>query len=171
MSDYNPYLVLGLPVRPDVTDDEVRAAWRRIAAATHPDLPDGGDPGRFAEAAAAYADLRTGYGRTEAYADLFTSPSRISENAAVARNRADAAAASAAPARKVRVATTRLTRLLRRARRGRPAILALRLLVATALVAIAVTIAGWQPATLAIAVGAFTWLTLTARYDLAPKHL
>ena len=29
---------------PDLTDDDVRAAWRRIAAATHPDRDDGGDP-------------------------------------------------------------------------------------------------------------------------------
>lgn len=70
MSDYNPFQVLGLPVRPDLTDDEIRAAWRIVAAKTHPDLPDGGDPDRFSLAAAAYADLRTPFGRTEAYADL-----------------------------------------------------------------------------------------------------
>jgi hypothetical protein len=62
--------ILGLDRRPDLTDDDVRAAWRRIAAATHPDRADGGDPGRFAEAAAAYTALRTASGRGEAYADL-----------------------------------------------------------------------------------------------------
>lgn len=59
VANYNPFGVLGLPTRADLTDDEVRAAWRRIAAATHPDRPDGGDPPTFAAAAAAYATLRT----------------------------------------------------------------------------------------------------------------
>jgi hypothetical protein len=70
---YDPFRVLGLPLRPDLTDDDVRAAWRRIAAATHPDRADGGDPGRYAEAAAAYTTVRTASGRGEAYADLITS--------------------------------------------------------------------------------------------------
>lgn len=65
----DPFAVLGLPARPDLTDDEVRAAWRRAAAATHPDRDDGGDPGAFAAAAAAYTTLRTVTGRREAYAD------------------------------------------------------------------------------------------------------
>src|SRR5205807_5432975 len=67
-----PFAALGLPARPDLTDDDIRAAWRRIAAATHPDRADGGDPARFAAAAAAYTELRTRYGRGEAYADLTT---------------------------------------------------------------------------------------------------
>ena len=50
----DPFRALGLEPRPDLTDDEVHAAWRRIASATHPDREDGGDPERFAEAAAAY---------------------------------------------------------------------------------------------------------------------
>jgi curved DNA-binding protein CbpA len=66
----DPFTVLGLPARPEVGDDEVRAAWRRIAAATHPDRADGGDPARFAAAAAAYTTLRTRSGRGEALADL-----------------------------------------------------------------------------------------------------
>jgi hypothetical protein len=65
----DPFAVLGLPARADVTDDDVRAAWHRIAASTHPDREDGGDPGRYAEAAAAYAALRTSYDRGEALAD------------------------------------------------------------------------------------------------------
>ena len=36
----NPFRALGLPERPDLTDEQVRAAWRNIAAATHPDRPD-----------------------------------------------------------------------------------------------------------------------------------
>ncbi len=66
----DPFAVLGLPARPDLSDDDIRAAWRRIAAAVHPDRADGGDPARFAEAAAAYTTLRTEFGRREAYADL-----------------------------------------------------------------------------------------------------
>src|SRR5437016_4896630 len=66
----DPFSELGLPARPGLTDDEVRAAWRRIAAATHPDRADGGDAARFAAAAAAYTAVRTGFGRTEALADL-----------------------------------------------------------------------------------------------------
>ncbi|HEX9031881.1 MAG TPA: hypothetical protein VF834_08525, partial [Streptosporangiaceae bacterium] len=60
----------GLDPAADLTDDDVRAAWRRIAAATHPDRADGGDPARFAAAASAYTDLRTAYGRGEARASL-----------------------------------------------------------------------------------------------------
>ena len=70
----DPFSALGLPAQADLTDDDVRSAWRRIAAATHPDRADGGDPGRFALAAAAYTMLRTRSGRGEALADL-ASPS------------------------------------------------------------------------------------------------
>ena len=66
----DPFAVLGLPALAELTDDDVRAAWRRIAAATHPDREDGGDPARFGAAAAAYALLRTSFGRGEALADL-----------------------------------------------------------------------------------------------------
>ena len=61
----NPFTALGLPMRPDLTDEQVRAAWRAIAAATHPDRPDGGDVGRYTAAATAYAQLRTAWGRSE----------------------------------------------------------------------------------------------------------
>jgi len=66
----DPFSVLGLPRAAGLSDDDVRAAWRRIAAATHPDRDDGGDPARFGAAAAAYATLRTAYGRGEALADV-----------------------------------------------------------------------------------------------------
>src|SRR5262249_55886130 len=66
----DPFTLLGLPARAGLSDDEVRAAWRRIAAATHPDRADGGDAARFAAAAAAYTALRTNFGRAEALADL-----------------------------------------------------------------------------------------------------
>src|SRR5258708_21728840 len=49
----DPFAVLGLERAAQLTDEDVRTAWRRIAAATHPDRADGGDPDRFALAAAA----------------------------------------------------------------------------------------------------------------------
>jgi curved DNA-binding protein CbpA len=66
----DPFTTLGLPAWAGLTDEDVRAAWRRIAAATHPDREDGGEPARFGAAAAAYATLRTSFGRGEALADL-----------------------------------------------------------------------------------------------------
>jgi hypothetical protein len=59
-------------------------------------------------------------------------------------------------------------RWLSRIRRGRPARLALRVLIAAALSAVAVAVAGSAPATPALITGALTWLLLTARHDLAP---
>ena len=70
MTDTNPFEALGLPADPGLGDEQVRAAWRAIAAATHPDRGDGGDLARYTAASAAYAELRTAWGRSEAYADL-----------------------------------------------------------------------------------------------------
>jgi hypothetical protein len=66
----DPFTTLGLPAWPGLTDEDVRAAWRRIAAATHPDREDGGNPARFGAAASAYATLRTPSGRGDALAEL-----------------------------------------------------------------------------------------------------
>ena len=66
----NPFAILGLPERPDLDDETVRAAWRAIAKATHPDRQDGGDLARYTQATAAYHELQTPWGRSEAYADL-----------------------------------------------------------------------------------------------------
>lgn len=70
----DPFRALGLDRRPDLADDDVRSAWRRVATATHPDRADGGDPAAFATAAAAYTLLRTAGGRGEALADLRSAP-------------------------------------------------------------------------------------------------
>ncbi len=64
----NPFEALGLPVRRDLTDEQVREAWRAIAAATHPDRSDGGDLARYTQASAAFAELRTPWSRSEAWA-------------------------------------------------------------------------------------------------------
>jgi hypothetical protein len=137
----DPFAVLGLPAQPEVGDDEVRAAWRRIAATAHPDRADGGDPARFAAAAAAYTTLRTRFGRSEALADIDGARRRV----------------HAGPAR-----------LLVRVWHGRPVLLALRLAVVAAVSAAAVAVAGRAPATPAVITGALTWFLLTARHDLAP---
>jgi hypothetical protein len=149
----DPFATLGLPAQPGLGDDEVRAAWRRMAAATHPDRADGGDPARFAAAAAAYTTLRTRFGRSEALADL-ARPARRPRPGRLGWQRA-----CAGPAR-----------LLARVRRGRPALLALRLTVVAAVSVTAVAVAGRAPATPALIVGAVTWLMLTARHDLAPPR-
>ena len=140
----DPFAALGLPARPDLTDDEVRAAWRRVAAATHPDRDDGGDPPVFAAAAAAYTDLRTEAARREALADR--------------------------PAPRHRGWGRRgRGRGWGRVRRGRPVILGLRLAVAAAASLAAVLAAGAQPASYAVITAALTWLIRTARRELAPR--
>ena len=73
----NPFAALRLPASPALTDEQVRAAWRTAAAATHPDRADGGNPPAYAAAQAAYAQLRTAWGRSEALADLAVLPARV----------------------------------------------------------------------------------------------
>lgn len=142
----NPFEVLGLPVSADLGDDDIRAAWRRIATATHPDRDDGGDPARYAQAADAYSRLRTPWDRGEARADLTAPHSRP----------------------RVRLPRVRLPRTGRPVR-GRPGVLVLRLACAAGVVVGAYLAVGCQPATPAIAAGALTWLIRTGRRDLAPK--
>jgi curved DNA-binding protein CbpA len=142
----DPFTVLGLPAAPGLTDDEVLSAWRRTAAATHPDRADGGDPALFATAAAAYTTLRTRFGRAEALADL---------------PHADVSGRQG-PGR------TAVGRYWSRARAGRPARLALRIAAAAAASLACLLAAGARPATFALITGALTWLVLTVRHDLAP---
>lgn len=141
LSGRNAFTLLGLNPEDQLTDDEVRAAWRRIAAASHPDRADGGDPERFAEAAAAYTELRTRFGRNEARAAL----------------------GEASPA-----STVRVRGLAGRIRRGRPVRLAIRICLAAVAGLAGVLAASGGPAGPALAVGAATWLVLTARADLGP---
>ena len=63
---WNPFEILGLPARRDLTDEQVDAAWRAIAVATHPDREDGGDLARYTQATAAFAELRIPWSRSEA---------------------------------------------------------------------------------------------------------
>ena len=165
----DPFAALGLPARADVTDDDVRAAWRRIAAATHPDRDDGGDPVRFAAAAAAYATLRTPFGRGETLADLAETaagPGWRRWTAPLARRIGGAAAAL--PGRRRRLAG-RPASAGQVASAGQPARralrLAVRLLAAAALGAFAFAAAGWSPGTVAVLAGAATWLAFTLRRE------
>jgi curved DNA-binding protein CbpA len=147
---------LGLAADLALTDDDVRAAWRRIAAASHPDRPDGGDPAAFAAAAAAYSVLRTRSGRGEALADLRQ-----------AQGAGGSSGVSLVPGVAGRGIQRAVSRLGWRLRRGRPWRLALRLAGAAAVGAIAVLAVGWQPAAYGLITGAVTWLVLTGRQDLA----
>jgi hypothetical protein len=151
----DPFAALGLPADPGLTDEQVRAAWRAIAAATHPDRSDGGNPARYAAASAAYAALRTAWGRSEAYADLI----------------AQAPPPARPPARR-RVPRSRLLRAVAlvpaRIWRGRPLRLIVRVLAAV-LLAVAVLHAGaGGPAEAGVVTGLGIWLALTMRADLAP---
>ncbi|MBO0825695.1 MAG: J domain-containing protein [Actinobacteria bacterium] len=150
----SPFDALGLAADAGLTDDDVRAAWRRVATATHPDRADGGDPDAFASAAAAYTLLRTRTGRGEALADL--------------RDPAGRSRRSWPVPRKKRLTTTATT-IAWQLGHGRPRRLALRLLGATAAGVIAVAAIGWQPASAAVITGALTWLLRTARADLAAR--
>jgi curved DNA-binding protein CbpA len=145
------FRVLGLDRRADLTDEDVRAAWRRVAAATHPDRADGGDPAQFAEAAAAYTVLRTPSGRGEALADLLGPSS-----------------SAAAPDTATGTSSV-LVRTWRQLRGGRPGRLVLRLTVIAAVAAVSVLAVGWRPASFAVIAGALTWLARTGRNDLADR--
>jgi hypothetical protein len=172
----NPFDALGLPARPDLTDEQVRAAWRTIAAATHPDRPGGGDVARYTEAAAAYAVLRTPWGRSEAFADLGAAADDTSPLPAVplSAGRGDGPPpASTGDARSARPADllAAVVQLPARIRHGRPLRLVIRALAAAvASVAVLALIPG-QPAAPALVTGLITWFLLTGRSDLSPRGL
>ena len=150
----NPFAALGLPARPGLSDDEVRGAWRAVAARTHPDRDDGGDPAAYSAATAAYAQLRTGWGRSEALADLAAAPYVPPAEPAAAGPAASAWQAMAI--------------LPARIRHGRPLRLAARAVIAAAVALLAVTVIPADPAVPAVAAGAFLWVAFTASGDLAP---
>jgi hypothetical protein len=159
-SPADPFSALGLPARPDLTGEQVRAAWRAIATATHPDRPGGGDPARYTAASAAYATLRTEWGRSEAYADLAPAgpplTGRIVPPAAV-------------PAAHPRVTWWRAVLLVpARIRHGRPGRLTARVALAVIAGFLATRAAAGGPVTAALITGISVWLVLTVRGDLAP---
>ena len=163
----NPFQVLGLPVRADLDDAQVRTAWKDIAAATHPDRPDGGDVACYTTAATAYAQLRTPWGRSEAYADL-----------AVAEPYVPAAGSS--PLRRpggklgpglllpARISPGRPLLLPARVRHGRPLRLLARALAAALLSLLVLALVPGQASGPAVVTGLVIWFFFTARSDLAP---
>jgi hypothetical protein len=169
----DPFAALDLPARPDLTDEQVRAAWRAIAAATHPDRRDGGNIARYTAAAAAYAQLRTAWARSEAYADLETTgQSATLPLPAVPPQSPEKGAHPTTPdhpTTPVRPATLARAVVLfpARVRHGRSLRLAVRMIAAVAMSAAVLAIIGGQPAAPAVITGIVTWLVLTARADLA----
>jgi hypothetical protein len=182
----NPFAVLGLPERPDLDDETVRAAWRQIAAATHPDRPDGGDLARYTQASAAYAELRTPWGRSEALADLAESSRRQGRldahpgrypgtDLAVAPDTdPDTEPLPAVPAQTPPPSAPPWQPLLNlawlpsRIARGRPGRLLIRAAIATGLsLAVLILIPG-RPAAPADVAGLVVWFVLTGRKYLAP---
>jgi hypothetical protein len=150
----NPFAALGLPAGPELDDEQVRRAWREIAAATHPDQPGGADPAAYAAASAAYAQLRTRWGRAEALADL-------AAGAPVPPH----ASPDPWPASR---AWHDIALLPARIRHGRPSRLVIRSLIAAAVAVLAVTLIPGTPSAPVVAAGCALWWALTARGDLSP---
>ncbi|HLN66308.1 MAG TPA: hypothetical protein VK280_03425 [Streptosporangiaceae bacterium] len=171
----SPFAVLGLPERPDLDDETVRAAWRAIAAATHPDRADGGDLARYTRATAAYAELRTPWGRSEAYADLAEQARR--EGRYDDRTDPGTEPLPAIPAVPGQAVLRPFSpwRLLfavvwlpSRIGRGRPLRLLIRAAVTAGLSLAVLALIPGQPAAPADVAVLITWFALTGRKDLAP---
>jgi hypothetical protein len=156
----DPFAALGLPARPGLTDEQVRAAWRHIAAATHPDREDGGDLARYTAAVAAYGQLRTAWGRSEACADL-TAPQAYTPPPAPDAAPAPPAARAAAMLRAACLFPARV-------RHGRPLRLVIRALAASVMCLLALHVAAGTPSAPALVTGIITWFAVTLRADLAP---
>jgi hypothetical protein len=159
---YDPFTALGLPVSPELTDAQVREAWRAIATTTHPDLPGGGDPARYAAASAAYTALRTPWARSEAYADLMdAAPSGPWPGDLLPPAPASPAGQPVSPWRAALLVPARI-------RHGRPARLLMRIVAAVVLAVLVLHTGAGTPAVAGLLTGIATWLVLTARGDLAP---
>jgi len=165
----NPFDALGLPVRRDLTDEQVRGAWRRVATATHPDRADGGDLARYNTATAAYVQLRTPWGRSEAYADVAAAADDTSPLPVVSE--ASAGAPAGPPVGPLDLLGACTWQLPARIRHGRP----LRLLIRAGLAALAclgvlALIPGHAVARPLVA-ALITWFVVTGRSDLArPRY-
>jgi hypothetical protein len=175
----NPFALLGLPERPDLDDETVRAAWRQIAAATHPDRPDGGDLARYTQASAAYDELRDPWGRSEAYADLVEQAHREGRWDAyperfpgfeVGHPKADLPEIWVIPAPPFWFAhpITALAQFPARIIHGRRLRMLLRAALAAGLSLAALALIPGQPGEPAVVALTTIWFVLTARSDLAP---
>jgi hypothetical protein len=162
----NPFEALGLPAQPALTDEQVRAAWRAIAAATHPDRPDGGDLAVYTAASAAYAELRTPWARSEAYADLMERAERGGEEPDTSPLPVIGGPepAPAPPWQPVLA----LVYLPSRIYRGRPLHLAIRGIIAAVLSLAVLRLIPGSPAAPADVAGLALWFVLSGRRNLAP---
>jgi hypothetical protein len=133
---FDPFTALGLQPSPDLTDEQVRAAWRATATATHPDRPDGGDPAAYSAASAGYALLRTPWSRSQSYAGYQAARNLVDFRRRIA---APGPAPPAAPGVSVWRAVAGTPA---RIRYGRPRRLAVRILAAVVLVLVLHTGAG-----------------------------
>jgi len=171
----NPFAALGLPERPDLDDEAVRAAWRAIAAATHPDRADGGDLARYTQASAAFAVLRTPWSRSEAYADLVEQAWREGryDDYSLDPGGTDPGT-EPLPAQAVLRPVSPWQMLLAvvwipsRIRRGRPLRLLVRAAAAAGLSLIVLALVPGNPAGPADVAALITWFVVTGRKDLAP---
>ena len=155
----NPFDALGLPTDPHLTDEQVRDAWRKIAAATHPDRPDGGDLARYTQASAAYAQLRDPWSRSEAYADVMEGQPDTTPLPPVPPGvEADRPPPGYRP----------LLLLPERIWHGHPLRLVLRAIIAAVLSLVVLALIPGSAAAPADVAGLGLWFVLTARSDLAP---
>jgi hypothetical protein len=166
----NPFDALGLPVRRDLTDEQVRAAWRAIAAATHPDRSDGGDVARYTAATAAYVTLRTPWSRSEAYADVMAAARDTSPLPVVAGSDGPGGERFERPVRPDELFAAYTWQLPARIRYGRPVRLAVRAAVAVLLCLGVLALIPGQPPAPALVAALITWFAVTARSDLSPPR-
>jgi hypothetical protein len=169
----NPFEILGLPARRDLTNEQVDAAWRTIAAATHPDRPDGGDLARYTQASAAFAELRTPWSRSEAYADLVEQAwaagfDGLDDDGQPYTEPLPSIPAADPPSIARGDPVALLVELPARISRGRPLRLAVRAIIAAALSLIVLQLIPGTPAAPADVLGLVLWFVLTSRKDLAP---
>jgi hypothetical protein len=152
-----PFNALGLTPSDGLTDQQVRDAWRAVATATHPDRADGGDPERYARASAAYGELRTAWGRSEAVADMReTAPPGYGP----APEKGETGTAE--------LILNAVAVFPKRVRHGRPWHIAVRAAAAAAVAWAAVIFTAGTPSAPAVAFGCALWFLLTSRHDLAP---
>lgn len=165
----NPFEALGLPARRDLTDEQVRGAWRRVATAAHPDRADGGDLARYTAATAAYAQLRTPWGRSEAYADVAAADDDTCPLPVVSE--ASAGPPAGPPVGLLELFGACTWQLPARIQHGRP----LRLLARAGLAALAclgvLAVIPGQTAGPFLVAALVTWFVVTGRSDLGrPRH-
>jgi hypothetical protein len=160
----NPFEILGVPERPDLDDETVRAAWRAIAAATHPDRADSGDLARYTAATAAFAELRTPWARSEAYADLRDARGDTAPLPVIT----DVGPAPIPGPMAPPPTFGDLGQLPARIWHGRRLHLAARALAAALLSLAVLNLIPGQPAEPAVITGLIIWFVLTSRGDLAP---